>query len=88
MLPLALAQVLDYTPEATDALLKHGAIVQQAYRTILIQLHEHQSSADDETHILLVAKNLEQIADMAIEIMKTSHFIHFATKFDKRATAV
>ncbi|MES2983760.1 MAG: PhoU domain-containing protein [Pseudomonadota bacterium] len=87
MLPLSLAQVLDYAPEATEKLLKHGATVQQSYRAILLHLHAHHSSADDETHILLVAKNLEQIADMAVEIMKTSHFIHFATKFDKRAAA-
>jgi hypothetical protein len=34
-----------------------------------------------------VAKNLEQTADMAVEIMKISHTVHFATKFDKRAAA-
>lgn len=87
MLPLALGQVLEYTTEATDALLKHGATVQQSYRAILLHLHAHHSSADDETHILLIAKNLEQTADMAVEVMKISHFIHFATKFDKRAAA-
>jgi phosphate transport system protein len=85
MLPLALSQVLDYKPEVTEALLQHGGTVQRAYRAILLHLHAHHSSADDETHILLVAKNLEQAADMAVEIMKISHYIHFATKFDKRA---
>ena len=85
MLPLALNQLLDYSTEATDALLAHGAAVQKAYRTILIHLHAHHSSADDETHILLVAKNLEQTADMAVELMKISHYVHFVTKYDKRA---
>jgi phosphate transport system protein len=85
MLPLSMAQVLDYKPEVTETLLQHGARVQHAYRTILLHLHAHHSSADDETHILLVAKNLEQAADMSVEIMKISHYIHFATKFDKRA---
>lgn len=86
MMPLALGQVLEYTPESTQALLAHGASVQQAYRRILLHLHTHQSTADDETHLLLVAKNLEQTADMAVEIMKISHMIHFATKYDKRAS--
>lgn len=85
MVPIALAQMLDYTPEKTQELLQHGAVVQQSYRTILLRLHAHDSSADDETHILLVAKNLEQAADMAVEIMKGSHYIHFATKYDKTA---
>lgn len=88
MLPLSLQQVLDYQHEAAEELLRHGATVQQAYRAILLHLHAHTSSADDETHILLVAKNLEQTADMAVEIMKISHFVHFATKFDKRAAAL
>lgn len=88
MMPLALGQILDYKPEETEKLLAHGATVQNAYRQILLRLHAHQSSADDETHIMLVAKNLEQAADMAVEIMKISHYIHFATKFDKRAAAL
>ena len=88
MVPLSMAQVLDYKAETTEILLKHGASVQRAYRTILLHLHAHHSSADDETHVLLVAKNLEQAADMAVEIMKICHYIHFATKFDKRAAVV
>lgn len=86
MLPLSLQQLLDYKPEVTDALLQHGATVQQSYRAILLRLNEQHASADDETHVLLVAKNLEQTADMAVEIMKISHFVHFATKYDKRAS--
>ncbi len=83
MVPLALTQLVDYTPETAKALLEHGATVQQAYRKVILQLHNHTSSADDETHILLVAKNLEQAADMLVEIMKTSHYVHFATKYEK-----
>jgi phosphate uptake regulator len=86
MMPLSLEHVLDYKPESAQALLKHGALVQQSYRAIILQLHTHKSLADDETHILLVAKNLEQTADMAVEIMKIAHYIHFATKYDKRAS--
>jgi phosphate transport system protein len=88
MIPLSMTQVLEYTPETTESILKHGASVQNAYRSILLHLHDHRMSADDETHVLLVAKNLEQAADMAVEIMKVCHFIHFATKFDKRAGAL
>lgn len=87
MLSLALAQLLDFSNEAVEQLLVHGATVQKAYRTILLHLHAHHSSADDETHILLVAKNLEQTADMAVEIMKICHYVHFATKYDKRSVA-
>jgi phosphate transport system protein len=87
MVPLTLGQVMDYTPEVSQKLLEHGATVQRAYRTILIGLHAHTRSADDETHILLVAKNLEQAADMAIEIMKVCHFVHTGTKYEKNASA-
>lgn len=87
MLPLALELVIEYKSEVSTELLTHGAAVQHAYRSILLQLHAHQTSADDETHILLVAKNLEQTADMVVEVMKAAHYIHFATKYDKRAAA-
>lgn len=84
MLPLTLKQVIDYKEETTKELLQHGAEVQEAYRKVLITLHTHmQAQAGDDTHILLVAKNLEQTADMAVEIMKISHFIHFQTKYEK-----
>ena len=88
MVPLALEQVLDYSAPASAQLLQHGATVQQAYRTILLSLHNHSSKADDETHIMLVAKNMEQAADMAVEIMKTCHFVHTGTKYEKNATNV
>jgi len=87
MVPLALGQITDYQDERTKELLGHGAAVQQAYRTILLQLHSHNGSADDETHILLVAKNLEQAADMAVEIMKVCHFVHTGTKYEKNSNA-
>lgn len=85
MVPLALEQVLDYSAEASAQLLQHGATVQGAYRTILLTLHNHTCTADDETHILLVAKNMEQAADMAVEIMKICHFVHTGTKYEKNA---
>ena len=83
MVPLALSQLLDYQPDTTHALLQHGSAVQRAYRAIVLQLHAHTSAADDETHILLIAKNLEQAADMIVEIMKVSHYVHFAAKYEK-----
>lgn len=85
MLPLATQQILEYAPEVSQTLLAHGATVQQAYRNILVRLHAHQSPADDETHLLLVAKNIEQTADLVVEMMKICHMIHFATKYDKHA---
>lgn len=87
MLPLALTLVIEYKSEVSAELLTHGAVVQRAYRSMLLKLHDHSISADDETHILLVAKNLEQAADMVVEVMKASYYIHFATKYDKRAAA-
>ncbi len=87
MVPLALAQVVDYSPESAENLLRHGAAAQRAYRAILIHLHAHTRPADDETHILLVAKNLDQAGDMAVEIMKICHFVHTGTKYEKNANA-
>ena len=90
MVPLALQQVLDYRPNLTHELLQHGAIVQKSYRQILLYLHQNKSaaSANDDTHVLLAAKNLEQTADLAVEIMKISHYIHFASKYEKEKEAV
>jgi phosphate uptake regulator len=89
MMPLALSQVLDFNPAVTQQLLENGAVVQKSYRQILIHLHHHKGapSGDDHHHILLVAKNLDQTADMAVEIMKISHMIHFGTKYEKEKEA-
>lgn len=87
MLPLALEQVTDYTAERAEAMLAQGATVQQAYRAILLYLHAHTAKADDETHLMLVAKNMEQAADMGIEIMKICHFVHTGNKFEKNSNA-
>lgn len=87
MVPLALGQMIDYSAETTEKLLTHGGALQRAYRTILIKLNDHKGAADDETHILLVAKNLEQAADMAVEIMKICHFVHTGTKYEKNAAS-
>ncbi len=85
MLPTALAQLVDYQPEAVQQLLQAGAQVQESYKRILIQLHAQvTAAASDATHILLVAKNLEQAADMAIEIMKIGHYVNFGTKYEKQ----
>lgn len=86
MLPLALDQLLDYRDDTRRALLQHGALVQQSYRSIILALNHHRAGeedASDDTHILLVAKNLEQASDMVIEIMKICHLIHFGTKYEK-----
>lgn len=87
MIPLALGQVIDYKDQTTRELLNYGARVQHAYRNILLQLGNTRDGtvAADDTHVLLIAKNLEQAADMVIEIMKTSHRIHFGTKYEKDA---
>lgn len=86
MVPLSLGQLVDYAEGNTTELLKHGATVQNAYRSIILQLHSHVAPAEDETHILLVAKNLEQAADMIVEIMKISHYVHLGTKYEKLAS--
>ena len=79
MIPLALKQLVDFHPDAANELLMRADEVQNAYRTLLMQ---HQS-AEGEAPLLLVAKNLEQTADMAVEIMKICHFVHTATKYEK-----
>lgn len=85
MIPLALTQLLDYQAETTQQLLAHGAAVQESYRAVLLKVHGQGVPTDDVAHLLLVAKNIEQASDMAVEIMKISHMIHFATKYDKHA---
>jgi phosphate uptake regulator len=87
MIPLALEQLVDYHPGAARALLDHGATVQRSYRAILLQLQTHQSP-DHKAALLLVAKNLEQTADMAVEVMKNCYFVHTGTKYDKSAEKI
>jgi phosphate uptake regulator len=79
MIPLALRQLVDFYPDAAEELLAEADRVQRAYRTILVL----NSAADSEAPLLLVAKNLEQTADMAVEIMKICHFVHEGSKYEK-----
>jgi phosphate uptake regulator len=87
MVPLSLRSILDYSDATTRELLAHGTIVQQSYRAILVYLAEHRAEEEDTNHILLVAKNLEQAADMLVEVMKIAHQIHFGSKYEKESSA-
>ena len=84
MFPVALGLVLNYDAEASSALLRYGARAQQSYRQVLIHLYHQQSapSFGDHTHVLLVAKNLDQAADMAVEIMKVCHRLHLGKEYE------
>jgi phosphate uptake regulator len=84
MVPLAIAQIIDFNSTALVALLEDGAKIQKSYRAVVVALHRHHASAEDETHIMLAAKNLDQMGDMLIEIMKVSYFIHHNSKYEKR----
>ncbi len=85
MLKNCLSQLIDYQADAVEAVLKSGARAQSSYRAILLRLHQSELGAQssDATHILLVAKNLEQAADMAVEVIKIGHFVNFGTKYEK-----
>jgi phosphate transport system protein len=90
MVPLALAQLAEFKDATARELLQHGAGVQSSFRQTVVKLNQQRSNeldAADDTHLLLIAKNLEQAADMAVEIMKICHHIHFGTKFDKASAA-
>ena len=83
-LPKALNQVLDYQHDMVQQILFHGAEAQESYKRILIHLHSQGGAVpSDATHILLVAKNLDQAADMAVEVMKIGHYVNFGTKYEK-----
>ncbi len=90
MLPKALNQTIDYQDDIAQQVLAHGTEAQDSYKRVLLQLHHHQPAqvASDATHILLMAKNLEQAADMAIEIMKIGHYVNFGTKYEKHKNDV
>lgn len=85
MISLALAQVVDYQEPATRELLRHGATVQHSYRHVLGMLQNDATIGEDETHITLIAKNMEQAADMLVEIMKIGHLINFGQKYEKES---
>jgi phosphate transport system protein len=84
ILPLCLAQLMEYDPARTAQILAHGAQVQRSYRQVLLRLNQMALSAEEMHPMLLVAKNLDQASDMAIEIMKIAHYIHFGTKYEKQ----
>ena len=85
MLSQCLSQLVDYQADAVEAILKSGARAQSSYRAILLRMHQSElgPQSSDATHILLVAKNLEQAADMAVEVIKIGHFVNFGTKYEK-----
>ncbi len=85
MVPQALQLLVDYQEESAAQLLAYGSTAQESYKAIVIALHTHApSAASDATHLLLVAKNLDQAADMAIEMMKIAHYVNFGTKYEKQ----
>jgi phosphate transport system protein len=83
MVSQSLQQLVNYKPEVSIELLRLGAEVQRAYRQTLLRLNTLKLSADDTHHILLVAKNLDQASDMAIEIMKIGHYVNLGSKYEK-----
>jgi phosphate transport system protein len=83
MISLGLDQVVDYKPEISIEMLRLGAEVQRCYRLVLLRLNQLQLDAEHSHHILLVAKNLDQASDMAVEIMKIGHYINLGSKYEK-----
>ncbi|MDX2072885.1 MAG: phosphate uptake regulator PhoU [Alphaproteobacteria bacterium] len=86
IVPQSLGLMTDYDPEVVEAIHKQGDQAEAAYKRLLAHLHNTQGGAlgaADNTHILMVAKNLERVADMAIDIAKICYFIHTDAKFDK-----
>lgn len=89
MLGGCLPQLVDYQEASVTQILEAGAQVQNGYRAILLRLHASGNGVQgsDASHILLVAKNLEQAADMAVEIIKIGHYVNFGTKYEKRTAS-
>jgi phosphate uptake regulator len=84
MLPLCLTQLTQYETARATQILTQGAEVQRSYRQVLLRLNQMALSAEEMHPMLLVAKNLDQASDMAIEIMKIAHYIHFGTKYERQ----
>jgi phosphate transport system protein len=84
MLPLCLAQLTEYDTARSRQILEYGANVQRSYRKVLLRLSHLELSPEAMHPMLLVAKNMDQASDMAIEIMKIAHYIHFGTKYEKQ----
>lgn len=85
MMRPSLEQLVDYKPETTVALLKHGADVQRAYRSIVLRLNQLALDGQYSHHLLLIAKNLDQASDSAIEIMKVGHYVCLGEKYQKES---
>ncbi|MFO0457020.1 MAG: PhoU domain-containing protein [Alphaproteobacteria bacterium] len=84
MLPLCLAQLTEYDTARSAKILEYGANVQRNYRKVLLRLSHLELSPEAMHPMLLVAKNMDQASDMAIEIMKIAHYIHFGTKYERQ----
>lgn len=89
MLPQSLALITRYTPEGAQAVFAQEELAEAAYKKVLLNVHRTlEQQADlpaDSTHLLLIGKNLERVADIVLDIVKLCHFIHRGTRYEKAA---
>jgi hypothetical protein len=50
----------------------------------LLRLSQLALEPSQHHAVLLVAKNLDQASDKAVDIMKVAHFAHYARKYQRR----
>lgn len=77
--------VSDYDKAGWQKVYAENEQVESLSKNFILNLGDAVSDADMKRHLFLVAKNLERIGDLALDIAKYCHYIHTGQKFEKQA---
>jgi phosphate transport system protein len=85
MLAKSMSMVQEYDEATATSLLAQEDEVDGLYKKIQLLLQKDigdHARLLESTHMLFIIKNLERMADLALEIVKLCHYIHRGTKFE------
>lgn len=87
MMPQSLALITRYTTNDAESVMAQAEKAEASYKKVLLNVHRTLEKASDipadSTHLLLIGKNLERVADIIVDIVKLCHFIHNGKRYEK-----
>ncbi len=86
MLMSSMSLVQEYDETKAVALLAQEDEADGLYKKIQLLLQQDlgdHAQLVESTHMLFIIKNLERMADLALEIVKLCHYIHLGSKFER-----
>lgn len=85
MLTDSISLIIDYDANKAASLLAQEDEADLIYKKIQLILQQdigNNARLLETTHMLFIIKNLERMADLALEIVKHCYYIHHGTKFE------